>query len=65
MASLPTIGRRERRPDEPPRRAYVASLLWPGRLPAPANDNRAPACSARLTLALAVLALAAAVWGVT
>jgi hypothetical protein len=65
VASLPTIGRRERRSDEPPRRAYVASLIWPGRLPAPANDNGAPACGARLTLALAALALVAAVWGVT
>jgi len=46
-------------------RPYVASLLWPGRLPRPANDNR---CGLRLnrlvSLAASAVLLAAAVWAV-
>jgi hypothetical protein len=46
-------------------RPYVASLLWPGSLPRPANDNR---CGIRLSrlvsLAASALLLAAAVWAV-
>ena len=44
-------------------RRYVASLLWPARLPRPANDNhggfRLPAL---VSLAASVALLAAAVW---
>ena len=61
-----SIGRRrDWAPTEPPRRRYVASLIWPGRLPRPANDNR---CGVRLpalvSLAAAATLFAAAVWAV-
>jgi len=59
-----SIGRRrDWVPTEPPRRRYVASLIWPATLAAPANDNRAPACGMgfRATLALAAALLLAAI----
>jgi len=62
-----SIGRRrDWAPTEPPRRRYVASLIWPGALPTAANDNRVPACSVRfgVSLALAALLIAAMVWAV-
>jgi hypothetical protein len=61
-----SIGRRrDWAPTEPPRRRYVASLIWPATLAAPANDNRAPACGKGfgVSLALGALLLAATVWG--
>ena len=63
MASVSRHGRARRSGDG--ERPYVASLLWPGRLPRPANDNR---CGVRLSrlvsLAASAALLAAAVWAV-
>ena len=62
MASVPRIGRADS--GEPPRR-YVASLLWPARLPRTANDNRRAWTAAGLwSLAASAILLAAAVWAV-
>ncbi len=62
MASPGRIGRAD---DGPPTRRYVASLLWPARLPRPANDNRrAWTISGVLSLAASAALLAAAVWAV-
>ena len=62
MASLGRIGRS--REGAPPRR-YVASLLWPARLPRPINDNRRGwTLSGLLSLAASAALFAAAVWAV-
>jgi hypothetical protein len=60
VASAPRIGRADS--GEPPRR-YVASLLWPARLPRSANDNRHAWTAARLlSLPASAMLLAAAAW---
>jgi hypothetical protein len=60
VASVPRIGRAD--DGEPPRR-YVASLLWPARLPRTANDNRHTWTAVGvLSLAASAALLAAAVW---
>ncbi|MGO8919707.1 MAG: hypothetical protein ACLQJR_27725 [Stellaceae bacterium] len=63
MASVSRHGRaRQRGGGE---RTYVASLLWPGRLPRAANDNRCGLAVHRLvSLAASAMLLAAAVWAV-
>ena len=63
MASVSRHGRLSENGGE--RRRYVASLIWPGRLPRPANDNH---CAFRLhalaSLAASAALVAAAVWAV-
>ena len=62
MASAPRIGRADDGALPP---SYVASLLWPARLPHSANDNRRPWTRASaLSLALSAALLGAAVWAV-
>jgi hypothetical protein len=62
VVNLGRIGR-SREGDAP--RRYVASLLWPGRLPRPANDNRRTLGANRLlSLVASAALLAAAVWAV-
>ena len=44
-------------------RRYVASLVWPGRMPRPANDNWGSLKAGRLfSLCASAALLAAAVW---
>ncbi len=62
MASASRHGPARRRGGE---RRYVASLLWPGRLPRPANDNRRSlALHQVVPLAASAALLAAALWAV-
>jgi hypothetical protein len=64
VASVSRHGR-ARQPGGDGERPYVASLLWPRRLPQPANDNRCGLRVSRLvSLAASALLLAAAVWAV-
>jgi hypothetical protein len=45
-------------------RRYVASLLWPSRLPRPANDNRLLRPATFISLAAGALLLATAAWAI-
>ncbi len=61
MASADRVGRT---PEGAGTRRYVASLLWPGRLPRPANDNRFCRPATFISLAAGVLILATAAWAI-
>ena len=61
MASADRIGRT---PEGTSTRRYVASLLWPSRLPRPANDNRLWRPATLISLAAGALLLATAAWAI-
>jgi hypothetical protein len=59
-----SVDRAGRTPEGTSARRYVASLLWPGRLPRPANDNRLWRPATFISLAAAALLLATAAWAI-
>jgi len=61
VASADRVGRT---PEGASARRYVASLLWPGRPPRPANDNRLWRPAMIISLAAGALLLATAAWAI-
>jgi hypothetical protein len=61
VASADRIGRT---PEGSSARRYVARLLWPSRLPRPANDNRLWRPAMFISLAAGAVLLATVAWAI-